>query len=924
MKNYQITLLMFWFLSISLYGQTFKELAVFEPRGSSGGPSIAYHNNYAYVLFTDATSFMGRIMRYNLTTEEEEWSSDLFPTIADPNGENDASHNDSAIAVDGDGYIHCWIGMHNDALKYYKSISPGSYTNFTENIGREMTRNQMNWKKKRYTYPSATTSSNGDVFVILRDNRGKQKDEDQWLFHWDNKNNTWSSAEVKSSPQGRYNAYVSTLNSDANNTIHIVTAWSKLHDGPNTFQKGTYMRYNVDNGKYYKADGVEVTLPMDINTSNADMFYAGEKEWHNTIAEIQVPTVTINNQGYPVVSYTHNTDPNYSPTAPIYEASIANWTGSTWKTTNNILGETIPNWTRPPISNTGNRINVIVRSESSPVPNIISSTDCGNTFTNVVSGPSSGSGANAVKHYNNTTDLYIDRRRLFKIEYDLTGTNNGCSEIQAPIVGGTPVVNAPTTELTPVADSYLRNGVYGNSNYGSDRLMTVKKGGSNFNREALLKFDLSEVSGIITSAKLRMEVASAGSSVSSNTWDVKYVTNDSWTETNVTSNNAPISGSILNSQTGKTSGGVEWDISSQVIREFSGDKILSLNVSSTSLDGNSSAEFYSKEASGLSTRPVLVLVIIPITKLVPVADTFLNNGRYGDINYGLNGLMTVKKGHSWKKREALLKFDLSGVSGVITSAKLRMEVASSGKTAASTTWDVKYVTDDNWTETNVTSNNAPISGSILNSQMGQASGGVEWDISSQVIREFSGDKILSLNVSSMSLDGKSGAEFYSKEASAVGTRPVLVLVVTPVKELVPVADSYVRNGVYSDDNYGASGLIAIKKGGSSFNREAFFKFDLSEVTGIITSAKLRMEVASAGISVPSTTWDVRYVTDDSWTETNVTFNNSSISGTLLNSQTGQASGVVEWDITRQVITEFLEDKTYFRNPAKEDNAQSVG
>ena len=154
----------FIFATNAVYSQTISQLVNFgQGVDSKGTPDFTYHENYVYMLYT-ASNNMGRVCRYNLNTGEQDWSGDLFPTIA----EDDAGHNGHAITVDGDGYIHCWIGMHNHKMKYYRSNSPGTYNSFTDQSSTVPWYDHTGVDEKRYSYPSAATSTNGDVFVILR------------------------------------------------------------------------------------------------------------------------------------------------------------------------------------------------------------------------------------------------------------------------------------------------------------------------------------------------------------------------------------------------------------------------------------------------------------------------------------------------------------------------------------------------------------------------------------------------------------------------------------------------------------------------------------------------------------------------------------------------------------------------------------
>ena len=409
MKRYLHKILLLGFVTVLttfiLPAQTVTQLVDYgKGSNSAGGPSFAYHGDYVYVLYT-SSNFKGKICRYDLVNDTVEWSGDLFPTI----GQSNSSHNDAAIAVDGDGYIHCWIGLHNSNMVYYRSINPGSYNNFSADLGSTMPSNT-----NAYTYPSACTSSNGDVFVILRhDGVGTLSDETQWLYHWDNSSNTWSVSKVKATA-GR-NAYWSVLHADKNNNVHIATAWSRKHYGANSFQRGTYLRYDVGQDKYFKADGIEVSIPVSIEANNADKFYPGELPWNDDVIEIQTPKVTINNQGHPVISYAYNTATNYSRTAPKYKMNIASWTGTEWLRIDDILSDFIPNFSRPPITSTGNRINVIGKGMTKG-SRLVSSTDHGTTFTE--SSRLNSNGGDESLNYNGNTDLYIDFRRLYKIVYD--------------------------------------------------------------------------------------------------------------------------------------------------------------------------------------------------------------------------------------------------------------------------------------------------------------------------------------------------------------------------------------------------------------------------------------------------------------------------------------------------------------------------
>ncbi|KAA5824805.1 DNRLRE domain-containing protein [Algibacter amylolyticus] len=131
-------------------------------------------------------------------------------------------------------------------------------------------------------------------------------------------------------------------------------------------------------------------------------------------------------------------------------------------------------------------------------------------------------------------------------------------------------------------------------------------------------------------------------------------------------------------------------------------------------------------------------------------------------------------------------------------------------------------------------------------------------------------------------------------------------------ELEPVADSYVRDGDYANENYGDANELINKQGNSSFTRESFLKFDLSSVSGTVVSAKLKMTASSVGGT--TNTGDnisLKSVNNDSWTESGIEWGNKpqenvSVVDQILKSVT--ASGqTAEWDLTTYVIDQLEND-----------------
>ncbi|WP_163930523.1 BNR-4 repeat-containing protein [Paraferrimonas sp. SM1919] len=379
---------------------------------SLGRTDVAVYNNFAYVLYADAAindDNNGRLAKINLADNSIQYSNQRFLTI----GNGDASHNGAAIAVDGDGYIHAWIGMHNHQMRYYRSTTPESIESF-DNLSNQETfasydpsyddwsnlptpednnatyygfinqHPSTNLNLRLYSYPEAASLSNGDVVFIARRTSlrlkdgtiaGSQTGEKQDFYHYDFKTKKWTEYLLKSTPNK--NAYMSKLFADKNNNVHIVTAWSQLHSGDNTFQRGTYVKFNNETKTFHKADETAVALPISVDGNNSDHFYPFRKPWGDTTVEIQTPQITLNAKGTPVISYPFNIDPSFHRDSPDYQLRIATWTGSQWFQTD--VNTNVGNHERPPLSYTNNQIQIHTRATST-YSYLYSSNDNGLSF----------------------------------------------------------------------------------------------------------------------------------------------------------------------------------------------------------------------------------------------------------------------------------------------------------------------------------------------------------------------------------------------------------------------------------------------------------------------------------------------------------------------------------------------------------------
>ncbi|MFD1818061.1 Por secretion system C-terminal sorting domain-containing protein [Pseudarcicella hirudinis] len=150
------------------------------------------------------------------------------------------------------------------------------------------------------------------------------------------------------------------------------------------------------------------------------------------------------------------------------------------------------------------------------------------------------------------------------------------------------------------ADSYVKDGSYAGTNYGTGTFLEVKKDGVGYQREAYVKFDLKKVHGKVLNAKLRLYSGSTAATQ----WQLYRSNVNSWTETGITWNNKPAGDTLLSTISG-AAGYVYWDITKQ-LQYLPSDSILSLKIVSTVTGVYGS--FTSLQSGTANQRPAIVYI----------------------------------------------------------------------------------------------------------------------------------------------------------------------------------------------------------------------------------------------------------------------------------------------------------------------------
>jgi alpha-tubulin suppressor-like RCC1 family protein len=117
-----------------------------------------------------------------------------------------------------------------------------------------------------------------------------------------------------------------------------------------------------------------------------------------------------------------------------------------------------------------------------------------------------------------------------------------------------------------------------------------------------------------------------------------------------------------------------------------------------------------------------------------------------------------------------------------------------------------------------------------------------------------------------------------------------------------LADAHVRDGASANSNFGTATNLELRTSSSGNNRDSYLRFDISSFTGV-TGARLRISAKLDGSGSVGTTAYV--VTNTSWSETGITWNNKPALSNALGSATvsGSSFAWYEIDVTSHVIAE---------------------
>jgi len=170
------------------------------------------------------------------------------------------------------------------------------------------------------------------------------------------------------------------------------------------------------------------------------------------------------------------------------------------------------------------------------------------------------------------------------------------SAVAGALLTNVPSASAAPTTLTPVADTYV-NSLNPTTNYGTATQLGVDKSEV---KKLYLKFDLTGVTGTITSAKLRLHVKDVVGADSTNGGTYQLMSNTTWAEGGPTYNNQPaIDGTVLGTLGAVARNSwVELDITGKITP----GGVISIGGFSSSKNG---ADYDSRETGALAPQLVI-------------------------------------------------------------------------------------------------------------------------------------------------------------------------------------------------------------------------------------------------------------------------------------------------------------------------------
>jgi hypothetical protein len=161
---------------------------------------------------------------------------------------------------------------------------------------------------------------------------------------------------------------------------------------------------------------------------------------------------------------------------------------------------------------------------------------------------------------------------------------------------------------------------------------------------------------------------------------------------------------------------------------------------------------------------------------VRVIDTTVRDGDFAGRNFGTAPRIAVKNSIPGYTSETYLRFDLAGVKGKVSEAKVKLVPVRVGMTLQNA---AALVPDNQWGETTLTWDTKPPSGPAFATWTAEEGRPVEFDVTRFVQEALAGDRMLSLRVFAPQMRRGNSVVVYGSRRGEVEARPQLLVTVVP-------------------------------------------------------------------------------------------------------------------------------------------------
>lgn len=258
---------------------------------------------------------------------------DVFVARRDPDGNwethdtgfnaiYDVGHTQTSLAIDGQGYLHVAYGMHNNPMRLVtsnvaESVSGGFSVPAPSAVAA--------FAGGAYTYPNMTTAPNGDVYMIVRDQRASYANQQGRLFRFDNVNRSWGELPAFAGQSGT-TVYPDQILADEAGDLHILWEWA-AGGAQAARHYGSYARFDPDTNTYFRADGVAYSAgPINITSADIYQDLEGTEVFAPNVHGVQSAKLALDDDGRPLIAYGYST----TGTDSGYQHRFARWDGSQW------------------------------------------------------------------------------------------------------------------------------------------------------------------------------------------------------------------------------------------------------------------------------------------------------------------------------------------------------------------------------------------------------------------------------------------------------------------------------------------------------------------------------------------------------------------------------------------------------------------